>query len=862
MKPVTAKKTTACAILIFLIASFACATSAHGHTPMRAGEFLIDSTLIYLPASGRSSATCSDGTDYLSLWIDESPESYTNICGTRIAHNGIVIDSACICLSYIPTLQSNPAIAFGETTYLAVWSDNRSGNYDIYGTRVNPDGEVLDMDNILIASSPNNLLTPAIAYGGSSFFVIWKEQLTPSNGYIRGTRVSEMGMVLDTILTINNLPLAYVSPAVSFNGRHFLVAWAIGTFLYGARIDTSCGLIDTTNIQIATNPGYKGNPSVSFDGTNYLAVWQDNRNGSADIYGARIDTAGNVLDPSALPIVTRSDNLENPSLTFTQDTYFLAWHDARSGITGIYATRVGTNGVALDTGGVVISTTTIHQREPSLAYNGAADLLITWSVDDNGIAGSRVDTSTALIDSIPFKVSLNVFSQWNPRLAFNGSQYFIAWHDGRNGTDFNVYGARIDTSGNVLDHTPIPIATQVVYQQLPAVAACGENYLIAWQDDRFANVYAARVDAAGTLLDPTGFPITTANHEQEAPAAIFDGAKYFVVWHDGRNVSGTGIYGTRVTTSGAVLNPAGIMISYLPGVDQRHPAIATNGMHYIIAWNRDPHTLVAARTDTTGAVTDTMTITHTLASNAWPCVASDGADFLVVWEDNRTTESDVYAARIDSSGTVLDSAGIQLSVAPGDQMYPSATWDGTYYTVVWEDHEYNASDLSGARVTNSGSVFNRFPLVTSEGNQFSPAMVRGTGDNLLLGYAGFADSLGTRQINTIRIWGNLFIPPAAIFEEVPGKNSDPLCLRIETNPSRSLVQLSYAIAREGDVSLAVFDAAGRKLRSLVNTRHTPGRYRFTWNGKDGSGAPVQSGVYFFVLESEDLRFTRKAVFFP
>ena len=863
MKAVHVQKITKWLLMLSLAVLLTSAINGqHRENPfVRAGEFLIDSTLVYIPGSGTSPSVAFSGTTYIAVWTNNSTASYANITAARISQSGVLIDSAGILVSSIPAQQIDPSIAFGSTTYLIVWSDNRGGTYDIYGTRMNAAGIVLDTADILIALSSIDLLTPAVVHSGSSFFVIWKEQLSPTTGYIQGVRISEAGTIIDTIITINYQPIAFISPSLSFDGRNFFAVWAVATHLYGARVDSGGALIDTTNIQIATNPGYKTNPSLSFDGNNYLVVWQDNRNGSTDIFGARIDTGGTVLDTLARPLIVHNDNMEYPALTFTGETYLLAWQDARFAGTDIYVARVNTEGVVIDTNGVPVSAALPNEYEPALAFSGASQLLIAWSVGDSSIAGSRIDTSCALIDSISFALSVAVCPQWNPQVASNGNQYLVAWYDNRNATDLNIYGARIDTTGSVLDATMIPIATHAVNQQLPTVAGSPENYLIAWQDDRFANIYAARVDTAGSLLDPSGFPITTANHEQEAPAAIFDGTKYFVVWHDRRNASGIGIYGTGASTSGIVLNPAGIRISYISGMDERYPAIASNGQCYLIVWNRYPNGLAAAVTDTSGVVIDTVTIAHTLAADAYPCVTSDGTNFLVAWEDIRNAESDIYVTRLDSSGAILDSSGIPLCIVSGSQVHPTAVWDGTYYTVVWEDYRNTSSDIYGARVTNTGSVFNRFSVVTQDGNQFMPSIVDGAGAHLMLAYAGFADSIGTEPVNTIRIWGSLFVPPAGIAEENPKSSRSDISLHFLVNPARSKTTISYTIVQKGNVSLTIYNASGRKVKNLVHSHLRPGRYTVTWNGIDANGIPVQSAVYFCCLQIGSERYIRKVVFF-
>jgi len=59
------------------------------------------------------------------------------------------------------------------------------------------------------------------------------------------------------------------------------------------------------------------------------------------------------------------------------------------------------------------------------------------------------------------------------------------------------------------------------------------------------------------------------------------------------------------------------------------------------------------------------------------------------------------------------------------------------------------------------------------------------------------------------------------------------------------------------VRLAVFDIGGRLVRTMLDGHAAPGRYDITWNGLDEGGRHVDSGVYFYVLNTDGRQITRR-----
>jgi hypothetical protein len=65
------------------------------------------------------------------------------------------------------------------------------------------------------------------------------------------------------------------------------------------------------------------------------------------------------------------------------------------------------------------------------------------------------------------------------------------------------------------------------------------------------------------------------------------------------------------------------------------------------------------------------------------------------------------------------------------------------------------------------------------------------------------------------------------------------------NPLHPSTRIRYVLDRLAEVSLAVYDVQGRRVRTLVDGRtREAGRHETVWDGTDGSGRPVASGVYF------------------
>ena len=61
------------------------------------------------------------------------------------------------------------------------------------------------------------------------------------------------------------------------------------------------------------------------------------------------------------------------------------------------------------------------------------------------------------------------------------------------------------------------------------------------------------------------------------------------------------------------------------------------------------------------------------------------------------------------------------------------------------------------------------------------------------------------------------------------------------------------------MELRVYDIAGKLVRTLANRALTAGIHTEYWDGRDGAGNRVASGIYFYRLKMGQRVVTKKAV---
>ncbi len=79
------------------------------------------------------------------------------------------------------------------------------------------------------------------------------------------------------------------------------------------------------------------------------------------------------------------------------------------------------------------------------------------------------------------------------------------------------------------------------------------------------------------------------------------------------------------------------------------------------------------------------------------------------------------------------------------------------------------------------------------------------------------------------------------------------------NPFNPETVIAFELPHAGEVAISIYNVLGEQVRKLSSGYMAAGRHRVTFDGKNDSGEPLSSGVYFYRMQSDDFSSTKKMV---
>ncbi len=304
----------------------------------------------------------------------------------------------------------------------------------------------------------------------------------------------------------------------------------------------------------------------------------------------------------------------------------------------------------------------------------------------------------------------------------NSGEVIFAWSDTRDGGR-DIYGKKIDQNGNDLWDPDGQIIVKAEGRQEDPQLVSDNNggaYII-WKDYRYepddGDFFAQHIFSDGTLAwDAGGVPLTTVSGKQTSPNLCVDGqGGAFAIWKDESLGSGIpSLYGTHLGSE--VLNPGvGVLLNSSDlsygGVSLEVASAGSAMLVWSYTMGSNDEDLYAQRIDT-------------LCNTLWSSAEEGGIPFyqgegvqesprvtyyneeysIVVWEDDRYGNDDIFAQFIGMDGSVLyESSGILVSSAVDRQYKPRVKANNLGAYIVW----YDLRDNLGATPVNNDIYLQR-----------------------------------------------------------------------------------------------------------------------------------------------------------
>jgi len=79
------------------------------------------------------------------------------------------------------------------------------------------------------------------------------------------------------------------------------------------------------------------------------------------------------------------------------------------------------------------------------------------------------------------------------------------------------------------------------------------------------------------------------------------------------------------------------------------------------------------------------------------------------------------------------------------------------------------------------------------------------------------------------------------------------------NPFNPKTMIRFALPKDSWVKLEVYNILGQKVKTLVDEKLAAGVKEVEWDGRDGKGLEVASGIYFYRIKADDFSDVKKMV---
>ena len=772
------------------------------------------------------------------------------------------------------------------------------------------------LDGTLVCSAANRQDGPQLLSDGSGgVFVTWYDQRFGISNYdIYAQRVNASGVpewTANGVSVCGATATQFLPRLVSDGSGGIIIAWwdvrSGDADIYAQRLNGAGVPQWTANgVAVCTATGDQVDPELVGDGSGgVVVVWDDARFGISDydIFAQRLNASGapqwaaNGVFVSGAAANQRISNVASDGAGGA----IVAWEDSRGGTRDIYAQRMSFLGVAQwAINGVAVCTAANDQFEPQLIGDGSGGSVMTWydaRVASNDIYAQRLNGA-----GVPQWTANGVAvcnasgNQAIPRLATDGSGgAIIAWEDVRSG-DYDIYAQRLDASGVPRwSFNGVVVSAVFGFASYPEIAADGTGGAVVVWDGDYGS-FAQRLNAYG-------FPQWAANGVAVSASggAIFglvnNGNDAFVVaWGDFRaghhdiymqrienRYGAWGIPEPRITFVRDNAADQGGVVALDWDASQRDElnqrlvayysiwrAVATPPASVAQSASSTPSTPVLASRNVSADFHGPGTyVEYTpTATYNWEWVSNQSARYTPGYSMLVATRQDSTAgepamhyfqvlAHTNDQFTFWESnvmSGYSVdNLSPGAPLLLTALRVGTDVQLKWNravapdlrDYSIYRATSSGVAPVSINFLANSDDTLATDGNAPASALYY-----IVTAYDVHANQSAPSNEASVQSMTGIGDTPAI---------SALTVLQNHPNPFNATTALEIGLPSNSDVSVEVFDVAGRRVSAFEVNGAKAGWNRIPFTSRDDRGRALASGVYFYRVKAAGATITKKMV---
>jgi hypothetical protein len=799
---------------------------------------------------------------------------------------------------------------------LAIWLDQRNGADQVFGRILSADGRTVGKD-ILISEQPLELDSDQpVGFDAAGRLVMARIENSGNGSQLYARRFSADGAPIGSYFRIDDDPTgAYKSNCILAcdSAGGFAAVWSDtrnGRWydLYLQRFDAE-GRPITRNLRINGNAGEANvkASSLALDSQGRCAVvWI---NGS--IYLQQFSSAGSAVGQN-IRVAGIGPNVCHPRVCIDGQGNAAVLHYPNTKA-NFALSRFSENGEPLDR--TEFGQLDAAQQDAMIFLRPDGAFLLVWDVwnEEDGSTGL---TESALRYRLDSSAEPDIFHVRRVPDDFCSTQDVLLRQDGTSfyswtGQDQHVYVQCCESTGKtrygVVKACDDTLGSSCSY---PSVGVAPDGgFAVAWVNwgspvDR--EIFVRVFDAKG---EPRSQDIGTGAYALYPAVTSGPAGDFNVFW----KVSGYRVEG-RHFNGNAVPGDSILAFSEMATCSIVPRAAANSAGNAVVVWQGDPD-FEGEQTDVCGRLcsADGLPLGPVIRVNEFPsedysytqprvAVAEDGG-FMVVWTETdarRMVRARLYNPDGEAMGGSFDVLPFLSDKQWAEEAFVFAESGGGFSVFVFEEQtlrgvrlgpdgspagdpktliedEYMAADVvpkdmdrdsDGSFVValekNGGIVARVFdpdwsllgkPFLLTEGAAIVGSIsVRMRGGRI---YAAWEDRRSPERGSNI--WAS--VTDAATGIRI-SKTVDPAVISLGANypnPFNPVTVLSYELSRPAEVTLAVFNAGGRRIRTLESGFAQAGRYESRWDGRNESGLPMPSGMYVFRLTSDGTRLQRKAM---